>query len=109
MARLRVRGWLGLALLAAVAFVFTAFVGFAAVGLDSQEKREAVHQQYDREYLNQHSQESGQFFPMHEWCNADYDVVPGWINPALVIFAVVTVACLIGAAAATVRLIRNSR
>jgi hypothetical protein len=46
---------------------------------------------------------------MHNRCNADYDLVPGWVNPALVIFAVAAVACLVGAAAATTRLIRNPR
>jgi len=107
--RLRVRSWLGLALLALVAFGVTVFSGFAASGLDIKKSCEIAHQRFDRAYLDQNWRETSQFFPMHSRCNADYDLVPGWVNPALVIFAVFAVACLVGAAAATVRLIRNSR
>ena len=27
-------------------------------------------------------------------CHADYDLVPGWVNPALVVLAVLAVTCL---------------
>ncbi|RJQ92531.1 hypothetical protein [Amycolatopsis panacis] len=96
-------------LLPLLALGFTFFVSLMGAKLDIQEACEAAQQPFDRAYLSQHRQDTGQLFPRHDLCNADYDLVPGWINPALVIFAVVTVACLIGAAAATVRLIRNSR
>jgi hypothetical protein len=109
MTRLRPLAWFGLALLALLAFGFTAFVGAWAGGKDIDETCAAAGQALDQSYRAQHWQEPGQFFPMHNRCNADYDLVPGWVNPALVIFAVVAVACLVGVAAATIRLIRNSR
>lgn len=109
MPRLRVRAWLGFTLLALLAFGVTTLVGAAAGGLDIVETCELAHHRFDRDYLDQHWQDYSQFFPMSQKCNADYDMVPGWVNPALVIFAVAAVTCLVGAAAATTRLIRNSR
>lgn len=109
MTRLRPLAWFGLAMLALLVFGFTAFVGAWAGGKDIDETCAAAGQTLDETYRAQHWQEPGQFFPMHNRCNADYDLVPGWVNPTLVIFAVVVVACLVGAAAATTHLIRNSR
>lgn len=109
MARLRVRAWLGLALLAFLAFGFTVVAGWAASGKNIYHGCATAHQTLDRSYLDQHYREFGQLFPMRNKCNADYDLIPGWINPALVVFAVVTVVCLIGAVAATVRLIQDFR
>jgi len=39
-------------------------------------------------------------FPFKNTCNADYDMVPAWLNPTIVVLgvaAVLSVACLIGA------------
>lgn len=33
---------------------------------------------------------------MHERCNANYDLVPGWVNPALVVFLALWAVCLTG-------------
>lgn len=34
-------------------------------------------------------------FPLSKKCNANYDLVPFWVNPALVLFAVLVLTCLI--------------
>lgn len=105
MARLRPSAWLGLTLLALLAFGLTAFVGMWSGGKDIDETCAVAHQPLDHVYRAQHWQEPGRFFPMHDRCTADYDLVPGWINPGLAAFAVVAVTCLVGLVVATVRLI----
>jgi hypothetical protein len=96
MGKLRPRAWFGLALLSVLALGSVFFVGLAAPGLDVREKCELAGQTLDMVYREQHSGEPGQFFPLHDKCNADYDLVPGWINPALVFFAVLAAALLLG-------------
>lgn len=34
---------------------------------------------------------AGTVFPISQRCNADYDLVPGWINPSLVVLLVLAV------------------
>ncbi len=47
-------------------------------------------------YRAGHWREPGQIFPMHKRCNANYDLVPGWVNPALVVFLALWAVCLTG-------------
>ncbi len=49
---------------------------------------------FDREYRSKNWEEASRFFPLSNRCNADYDLVPPWINPALLIFAAMTLAFL---------------
>jgi hypothetical protein len=111
LSRLQVRQWIGVAILALLAWFITALVGVAAGGKDIDETCAAAGQPLDDVYRHEHWQEPGQFFPMHDRCNADYDLIPWWINPGLVVFTAVIVVCLAGAVVATARLIlkRSSR
>jgi hypothetical protein len=107
MIRLGPRVWLGAALLVLLALVATAFVGGWAGGKDIEETCAAAGQSVDQRYRAEHWREPGRLFPMHNRCNADHDLVPGWVNPALVILTVTFVGCLVAAAAG--RLMGGSR
>lgn len=102
-----IRVWLGAALLVLLALLATAFVGGWAGGKDIDEACAAAGQVVDQRYRAEHWREPGRLFPMHNRCNADHDLVPGWVNPALVILAVAFVGCLVAAAAS--RLMGGSR
>ncbi|MEV5985454.1 hypothetical protein AB0L85_10570 [Streptomyces sp. NPDC052051] len=52
------------------------------------------HERYDAAYWDSHAEEFRRLFPLHNKCNAHYDLVPTWVNPAMVICAVVAVAAL---------------
>ena len=49
---------------------------------------------YDRAYRRANFDEYTQWFPLHDKCHAGYDLVPGWVNPTLVVLPVLAVACL---------------
>lgn len=72
----------------------TFITGAAAPGLDVGEKCAEAGQLLDQTYRKQHREESRQVFPMRSVCNADFDLVPAWVNPGLVLFAFLTVAFL---------------
>lgn len=40
---------------------------------------------YDPVYRHLNRQEPGRYFPLHNKCNADYDAVPLWVNPGVVL------------------------
>ena len=89
--------WLKLAFLSALLLFAVFFQGIAAGGLDVKEACElGAGQPYDREYRRLHTHEQLQLFPLTTKCNAEYDLVPPWTNPALAILAILTV-FLIGA------------
>lgn len=71
---------------------FTFITGAAASGLDIGEKCAQAGQFFDGTYRQQHWEESQRLFPMRSVCNADFDLVPAWVNPGLVLFAFLTVA-----------------
>lgn len=88
MGRMPIVGWFMLSFLSSVALGFTFFIGaFVASGKDIDETCAKAGQQLDRNYRAQNWQEPSQLFPLHDKCNAGYDMVPAWINPALVLFA----------------------
>lgn len=66
--------------LAAAVWMYGAFSG----GLGTVYTCATRGQAWDTEYSRQNRGESGRFFPLHTKCNADYDLVPFWVNPALV-------------------------
>lgn len=77
-----------LSFLSSVALGFTFIIGaFVAPGHQIDETCGKAGQLLDRNYRAQNWQEPSQFFPLHNKCNAGYDMVPAWINPALVFFA----------------------
>ena len=58
-------------------------------GLDEEETCQLFHhQEYDQKYRTSHPEHAGQnIFPLSNKCNAEYDMVPFWMNPAVVGFA----------------------
>ncbi|MFI7277918.1 hypothetical protein [Streptomyces sp. NPDC049879] len=80
------------------------FVAVAAGGLDLAEACEYGHGvRFDDEWNSAHYRESGRLFPVHARCSADVDLVPSWVNPALVALALLSLACLGAAVALGVR------
>lgn len=43
-------------------------------------------QHYDAAYRDAHQAAARQLFPLSDPCNASYDLVPFWVNPAVVAF-----------------------
>jgi hypothetical protein len=73
-----------------VIYLFGAWSG----GLDVGEACAADGEIYDGDYRAANIGEFNQWFPLENKCNAGYDLVPGWVNPTLVVLAVLIVACL---------------
>jgi len=86
--------WLGLFCLSIFSLGVTYFIGIFAPGKDIDETCAKAGQILDDGYRSENWKEPGQFFPLHNKCNANYDMVPAWINPTLVFFAVLTVLLL---------------
>ncbi|MFJ4922344.1 hypothetical protein [Streptomyces sp. NPDC088725] len=74
--------------------------GLFSQGLDAAETCRFVHHvPYDDGYRGAHAEEFGQIFPLHSNCNAQYDMVPAWVNPAIVsglIISLLAVGVLLG-------------
>ncbi|MFI7553830.1 hypothetical protein ACIBQ2_29310 [Micromonospora sediminimaris] len=89
-------GWfLATAALCAVAAGVTWFIGaFSGSSLDAEESCRAVGVTYDGAYRSTHWQEPSRWFPLHNKCNATYDLVPAWVNPTLVLLLLLATACL---------------
>ncbi|MGW4233528.1 hypothetical protein ACWEF9_30435 [Streptomyces sp. NPDC004980] len=89
-------GWFaGTAVLLVVATGVTYLGGSLAGGsLDPEEACHADGQTYDPEYRRANFREYTQWFPLHDRCHAGYDLVPAWVNPALVALPVLALACL---------------
>ncbi|MFV0134822.1 hypothetical protein ACLGIH_16565 [Streptomyces sp. HMX87] len=87
----------------AVAYV----TGIFSTGLDVEETCEYGHGvRYDDAYRAAHVEESGRWFPLHSKCDASYDLVPAWVNPAIVLFSLLAAAgvlCLVAAAVTALR------
>ncbi|MFD8984408.1 hypothetical protein [Streptomyces sp. NPDC059564] len=63
---------------------------------------------YDTEFALQHVNDP--LFPLHNWCNAEHDLVPSWVNPTVAGLAGLSVICLIMTVAlGVVRLIRGKQ
>ncbi|WP_406500930.1 hypothetical protein OG936_39805 (plasmid) [Streptomyces sp. NBC_00846] len=80
----------------------TWFAGVFSGGLDSQETCQMLGVGYDDAYRTEYWREPSQWFPLHNKCNADYDLVPVFVNPTLVAVAVLVPGCAAGAAAAAI-------
>jgi hypothetical protein len=106
MREIRPLTWLRLAFGSIVAVALTFFIGAFAGGHEIDETCAAKHEIYDEVYRSEHWLEPSQVFPMHNKCNADFDLVPFWVNPALVIFAVLTVAFVVALIMSIVRAVK---
>ncbi len=80
----------------------TWFIGIFAGGLDVEETCEQRGVRYDDAYRTEHWREPSRWFPLHNRCNADHDLVPAFVNPTLVAVAVLLLGCVGGAVAAVV-------
>lgn len=94
--------WLAVGLASFLGTFCAYFVGFASPGLDLPEKCELTGEAYNIIPGSAKHLQGQQFFPLHAWCNGSYDLVPAWVNPAVVVFGLLTltaVACSIASAA----------
>ncbi|MFE7777248.1 hypothetical protein ACFU5O_25825 [Streptomyces sp. NPDC057445] len=89
--------WLALAVALSFLLGVTYFVGMFSGGHEIDETCNAVGQPLDDNYRAEHWQEPSQWFPMHNKCNAHYDLVPAWVNPAIVTLWLLIVLCVGGA------------
>jgi predicted PurR-regulated permease PerM len=87
--------------LAAVGFV-TWFVGIFSGGLDVAETCAERGYRYDDAYRSEHWREPSSWFPLHNKCDAEHDLVPAFVNPTLVAVVVLLLGCVAGAVAAAV-------
>lgn len=102
--------WLKLILLSAFLLVLVFLQGLSVGGLDVAEACALrAGQPYDHEYHSNHSYEQLQLFSLTSKCNAAYDLVPPWINPALAIMALLTVSFFVALLAALSRRLRSHR
>ncbi|MFM9369991.1 hypothetical protein [Streptomyces sp. Da 82-17] len=69
-------------------------VGALSGALDVSEACIARQQHFDAGYRALHADEMSRWFPLRNACNADYDLVPVWVNPAVVLFALLLVASI---------------
>ena len=86
-------GWILVGIASAFMVPILLFSGIGIGGLDDEEScRLSHHQEYDQEYRTTHPEHAGKnIFPMSNKCNAEYDMVPFWINPAVFGFALLSV------------------
>ena len=97
-------GWFaGTAVLLVLGTGATYIVGsLAGASLDPEESCHADGQTYDPAYRRANFDEYTQWFPLHDKCHANYDLVPAWVNPTLVILPILAMACLAYAVRLTV-------
>ncbi|MCS0638198.1 hypothetical protein NX801_21580 [Streptomyces sp. LP05-1] len=96
MRRLGPVAWLSLAVISALLLGAARFVAVFASGLDIAEACEAAGQPFDvayRDALMRQSEERW-WLPMHTMCNAHYDLVPAWVNPASVVLSLLVMVCM---------------
>ncbi|WP_405535822.1 hypothetical protein OG787_19000 [Streptomyces sp. NBC_00075] len=86
--------WLALAFVSLLLLGVTYFVGMFSGGHELDETCASLGQRVDEEYRAEHWREPGQGFPLHNKCNADYDLVPVWVNPGIVVLGVLVVVCV---------------
>lgn len=52
------------------------------------------HERYDAKYWDSHAEEFQRIFPLHNKCHAQYDLVPAWVNPAIVTCSLISLAAI---------------
>lgn len=69
--------------------------GISRGGFDVEEACNFEHgQRYDDVFWESNSEEFQKIFPLHNKCNEHYDMVPAWVNPAIVVLSLLTVISL---------------
>ena len=94
--RWRTPGWfIGTAGCVVVTAAVTWVIGATAgASLDPEESCHAAGVTYDNAYRSVHWREPSRWFPLHNKCNATYDLVPAWVKPALVLLLLLATICL---------------
>lgn len=96
-------GWVRLALITAFCTLLMYGYGlFSGAAYDIGETCARLGQHYDSDFRAEHWREPSRWFPLHNRCNADYDLVPAYVNPSLVILAALTLGCAVMAATLTI-------
>ncbi|WNF29524.1 hypothetical protein RI138_23370 [Streptomyces sp. C11-1] len=77
---------------------FTAVVwgfGVFAGGLDVREACEFTHNtNYDQAWRDRTGADGSSFFPLANACNEHVSLVPAWVNPTIIVLAVLSVSAL---------------
>ncbi|MFK0050062.1 hypothetical protein ACIQU4_39340 [Streptomyces sp. NPDC090741] len=76
------------AVLTAAAYAAGAFAGWGGMDIG-----ETCGDFYDDAFRAKHLDDP--LFPLHNWCNADQDLVPSWVNPTVAGLAVLCAVCLV--------------
>ncbi|MEX0168753.1 hypothetical protein [Streptomyces sp. LMG1-1-1.1] len=85
--------WSALLLLAATGVTY--LVGsLAGASLDPEEACHRAGETYDALYRSANFEEYTRWYPLHDKCNAGYDLVPAWVNPTLAVLPALAVLCL---------------
>ncbi|WP_051790139.1 hypothetical protein [Streptomyces sp. NRRL S-1022] len=88
--------WFGTSIVAGIVLVPTWLWGAFSGGLDVAETCElAEGQRFDASYRQELGPQPSGPFPLHNMCNASYDLVPGWVNPMVACLAVIVTGSLI--------------
>lgn len=73
------------------------FYGLLSTGLDVEETCTVRHHQpYDDAFREAHRAKWFRLFPLSSKCNAGYELVPSWVNPAVAVFGLLFVVSLAG-------------
>jgi hypothetical protein len=87
--------WTRVCSVALFAGLVTWILGVFRGGLDVRKTCQFVHHEYyDRAYRDAHAAEFQKFFPLHNKCNAHFDLVPAWVNPSITVCAVIAMAAV---------------
>lgn len=95
-------GWFGHAAWVSLFLLVLVWLwGALSGGLDIEENCRFQHRQpYDDAYYNAHRDDYFRLFPLSRNCNADYDMVASWVNPAVAALSLLAIVSLTGAVAA---------
>ncbi len=92
------QSWLWVALISAFLLGSVFLTQFsAASSRDLDEVCEAAGRVLDRNFRLLHPHDGSMYFPLHNRCDAAYDIVPGWVNPSMSALAAVLALSLAGA------------
>jgi hypothetical protein len=69
----------------------------ASSGKDLDNVCDAAGHSLDRNFRLLHEHDGSMYFPLHNRCDATFDLVPDWVNPTLSALAAVLVITLAGA------------
>lgn len=93
-------GWFGHAAWASLFLLVSVWLwGAMSGGLNIEKSCYFHHQSYDDAYHDAHRDDYYRLFPLSRNCNADYDMVASWVNPAVVVLSLLAIVSLTGAVA----------